>query len=422
MTKKHSLLSRRAKPNKEPVQGQPQPPLESTPEPVHVATPISEPATSVAYADDDRLREVQDRCTNIEEQYPNQAVLYIGSEQYDAMTVTVIEGLRELGFTVYTPDKPNINSWFCNSIAETEEIADGTIPIDFAISNLGWGVQWSMYDKDEGIVPNVPRILIDSDVARGNLTWQQKASKLKEKLLEIPPEEMSILDMPIQPYRWTEDEGDYIPDVIFTAQPFDEYDAVYQPIGIQRAFDDVASSLPQTETIPFVYIPLNRKRRVDDWVVELDKPVIIERNIRGMTIVDPDIAQLVASGGKDGVHGWDQWMFYEGYYDLLNKARCVIYPDHWGSRRPWEALACNAFLLMEKPSIDMSDYSIIDAMPFCTFGSKEELAGKVSWLSAHPNQMEKMRIDAGRMASQYFDCVPLARRMLWYISQKVGAG
>lgn len=373
----------------------------------------------MAYADDGRLREVQDRCTNIEEQYPNQAILYIGSEQYDPMMVTIIEGLHELGFTVYTPDKPNINSWFCNSPVQVDYINDHDHPVDFAISNLGkdaWGIRWSLY----GNLPDVPKVLIDSEVVKGRLTWLQKLAQAKHRLQEKPVD-VTILDQQIQPYRWYEDEGDYQPDVVFTAQPFSDYDAVFQPIGVQRTFDDVASSLPQVEEIPFVYISLARKRKVENWVNDLDN-CHIEKDVRGMTIVDAEIAQLIADDGSSGIHGWDQWMFYEGYYDLLNKARCLIYPDHWGSRRPWEALACNAFLLMEKPSIDMSDYSIVDAMPFCTFGSKEELAGKVSWLSAHPNQMEKMRIDAGRMASQYFDCVPLARRMLWYILQKVGAG
>jgi hypothetical protein len=359
------------------------------------------------------LREVQAKCQGIEDHYPHKAVLYIGSEQYDPMTITLLEGLQELGFTIHTIGKPNVNSWFCNQPVDVQYIED--TPVDFAISNLGWGIRWSLYN----VLPACPKVFIDSQVVKKPTatTWHRKDCRYKVQ--EKPPDEQ-LDDLQIQPYRWFEDVGDYEPTLTLTAQPFTGYDAVYQPIGIQHAFTN-ASTFPKSNTrdTPFTYIPLKNKRRVDDWVTELEN-CHVERNIRGMTIVDSEIAQLIADDGGDGVHGWRYWMFYEGYYDLLNRTQVLVYPNNWASRRPWEALACGCLLMMERPSIDMSAYPITNVAPFCVFESKEELLGKVGYLSAHPAQAERMRQEAAKMAIKYFAPVPLARRMLWHLWDRIG--
>jgi hypothetical protein len=379
---------------------------------VEIIQSIPQPSLSVQNADDTVLREMQARCHGIEDHYPHKAVLYIGSEQYDAMIVTLLEGLQELGFTIHTIDKPNVNSWFCNQPVDIQYIED--TPVDFAISNLGWGIRWSLYDD----IPAYPSVFIDGHVGRGPITWQQKLDKVNDGLQE-KPQDQAVLDQQIQPYPWYEHRGDYEPTLVLTAQPYKAYDAVYQPIGIQRAFSDIDSSTKsRSRDIPFTYIPFKNKRRVDDWVTELTCHV--EKNIRGMTIVDAEIAQLVADDGGDGVHGWRYWMFYEGYYDLLNRTQVLVYPNNWSSRRPWEALACGCLLMMEKPTIDMSSYPITDVAPFCTFESKEELLGKVGYLSAHPAQAERTRQEAVKMAFKHFAPVPLARRMLWHLWDRIG--
>ena len=46
-------------------------------------------------------------------------ILFIGSESYDGPTITIIEGLYNLGYKIFVYKKSNINSWFCNSIIDS---------------------------------------------------------------------------------------------------------------------------------------------------------------------------------------------------------------------------------------------------------------------------------------------------------------
>ena len=62
------------------------------------------------------LEDIYQESKNSERYFKYKNVLFIGSESYDAPTITVIEGLQELGFNIFTIKKANINSWFGNKV------------------------------------------------------------------------------------------------------------------------------------------------------------------------------------------------------------------------------------------------------------------------------------------------------------------
>ena len=69
----------------------------------------------------DVLADIQGRAQGIERHFAYRAILFIPSESYDAAAITVIQGLDELGFKIYT-FKPNINSWFCNTVIPRDRL------------------------------------------------------------------------------------------------------------------------------------------------------------------------------------------------------------------------------------------------------------------------------------------------------------
>ena len=102
------------------------------------------------------LLDVENQSKNVDNMYPHKKILFIGSESYDAATITTLEGLYGLGFVIFTYKKPNINSWFCNTVIQS--LAEITLKIDFVLSNMHWGVKWSLYDH---IPKTIKRVLID---------------------------------------------------------------------------------------------------------------------------------------------------------------------------------------------------------------------------------------------------------------------
>ena len=64
----------------------------------------------------DLLEQIYQKNKDSHNYFPNKKVLFIGSESYDSAVISVIEGLQELCFEIYTIKKPNIknavNSWF----------------------------------------------------------------------------------------------------------------------------------------------------------------------------------------------------------------------------------------------------------------------------------------------------------------------
>jgi hypothetical protein len=157
-----------------------------------------------------KLEEVYQESKNSERYFSHKKILFIGSESYDAPTITVIEGLEELGFEIYTIDKPNINSWFCNKVIKYPQ----KIKFDFVLSNLHWGTRWSYYRKYN--LSFYPKVLIDGDENMNWKTWQEKFDHYKNEYVYEPPEE--IKEKEIAPFHWVESLGDYKPDIVFTAQ------------------------------------------------------------------------------------------------------------------------------------------------------------------------------------------------------------
>lgn len=112
------------------------------------------------------LELIQARYARAEEWFKHRAVWFIGSESYDAATITVLQGLQELDFTVYTLKKPNINSWFVNTVVD-----EPPTEIDFTLSNLHWGTRWDYYRQYE---PPHPWVLIDGDDDYWGKGWRRK--------------------------------------------------------------------------------------------------------------------------------------------------------------------------------------------------------------------------------------------------------
>jgi len=159
---------------------------------------------------DRTLRKAQ----NAEKAYKHKAVLFIPSESYDAATITVLQGLQELGFTVYTYRKPNINSWFCNQVVQS---IPSWMSFDFVLSNMHWGTQWHLYNELE--LNNYPKVLIDGCDNRARHTWRDKYDFYCRKYKGKVRPRSDVLAQAIQPYRWMELLDGYKPDVDFMGFP-----------------------------------------------------------------------------------------------------------------------------------------------------------------------------------------------------------
>lgn len=377
----------------------------------------------VRFADPSTLQLIADQATAIEKRFSNRSVLFIGAECYDAPTITVIEGLQELGFTIYTLNRQNVNSWFCNTVVN--DISN--LKFDFILSNLQWGVRWSYYEEYN--LNSYPKVLIDGCDNHGDLTWKQKITRVRKRWKRVPGDD--VLSRQVQPYQWGESEKGYRPDIVFASQLFPGYDAIYQPFGIQREFVNLAGGLPTTDdrsnTFLFIAGSGTGRAQVQQWVnnspVEGSKVV---SGVRGEAVIPDEIAPFIAKDGDDpGVHSWFRWVHYRGYFNLLRDTKSLIYSNvwkhhhWWDSKRPWEALASGCLIMTETPSIVMNDYPITTLTPFCVFQSQEELIDKCHWLSSHQSHFDKMRVESTELAYRYFTPVPLARRFLLHIFNRV---
>ena len=147
------------------------------------------------------LEDIYNKAFGIENNYKNKKILFIGSESYDGGTITIIEGLSQLGFDIYVYKKTNINSWFCNKIIDNLDNIEENI--DFVLSNLHWGTRWSLYNY---LNHKVPFILIDNDdrMHDDNISdWKNKYKNYCNVYKFEPPDE--IKNMELSPYRWMED-------------------------------------------------------------------------------------------------------------------------------------------------------------------------------------------------------------------------
>ncbi|MHA2232082.1 MAG: glycosyltransferase family protein [Candidatus Hodarchaeales archaeon] len=347
------------------------------------------------------------------------AILFIGSESYDGACITLMQGLQELGFTIYTINKPNINSWFVNTVIDDPH----KYPFDFVLSNLHWGTRWSHYERFG--LQDCLCVLLDGDDNRGIHGWRRKYERLTLLYPVDPPEQ--IRDMKSNaPFRWLESLGDYDPDVVFTTQ-HNLGDTHYFPFGIQREYLQYYQAKKLGERrIDWAHFPGPGEKRSEMESVfyrlskqDVIKGTILGSNVTGEKDIPIGIQELVDDDYSKNIHSYHRWVTHRGYFDALNDTKFLIYPGvtntNWDSKRPWEALASGCLFLMADPGEFTAQYPIQDLMPTCFYSDMDEFKLKVQFLQAYP--AERARVLTHEKAIRYFSPVPLARYFLWKMMQ-----
>ena len=370
------------------------------------------------------LERVYAEASKAECQFERKEILFIGSESYDAPAITVIEGLHKLGFSIYVLHKPNINSWFCNTV-----ITDpGEHRFDFVLSNLHWGTRWSHFDRYH--LHSYPKVLVDGDDNQvSTLSWKDKYRHWCDRYGVEDNEE--IKQRLLSPYRWMEDLGAYTPDVVFTSQKrHKDNSTVYLPFGILEDYNRVFGRRPFPErTIAAVHVPGGGVRRVRMFRLlkglELARLLPGEwsnRPLWGSKSVDERIEDQVAR--DENVHSYHRWLTYSDYVDRLRTAKLFIYPGiqdfpQWDSKRLWEAYAAGCLVMMSKPTVDVSEYPVTELSSFAVCRSALEVVAKCSYLSRRPALLEALRTETVRKAVKYFDSAAIARYFLWRLRERL---
>jgi len=357
-----------------------------------------------------------------EKAFKHKSILFIPSESYDAAAIIVLQGLEMLDFTIYTIQKPNINSWFCNEVIEDPS----GLKYDFVLSNMHWGVRWDFYDKYN--LRGRPQVLIDGCDNRGRHTWKDKQQFYlkKYKGMRLPAHSIWLKEQ--QPHRWMMDLRGYKSDVVFTTQknPGDEK-TVYLPEGIHKQYlTRREGKVGKERDIDFAHFPGpgDKKRELTAFLKSANIPGRVwNKKARGRTIIPDEIAWNVKAD-RANVHSWYRWVMYWDYHKVLNRTKILIYPGvyarpHWDAKRPWEALASDCLVLTEKPPIDMSEYPMTELCPSAVYGSLAELEEKCDFFYRNPGRTEQRRLRAVGGALKYFTPVPLARYFLWKIKGKL---
>lgn len=371
-----------------------------------------------------KLNEVYEESKGSESYFPHKSVLFIGSESYDAPTITVIEGLSKLGFNLYTIDKPNINSWFCNQVVSDPS----TLSFDFVLSNLHWGTRWSYYDQYD--LNSLPKVLIDGDDNKqGGLTWRDRHALYCERYEVNPPEE--VKKSQLSPYRWMEPLGDYQPNVIFTSQKeHGDNETYYLPFGLIDKFLHFFENRPFGERdIDFLHIPGGgvRRERMRICLARLKRyrllpGKLVNETIWGGKLIDDRILDLEAN--DDNVHSYHRWVVYNGYSEALSRSKILIYPGihdspQWDSKRPWEGYAAGCLVMMLKPTIDVSEYPITEICPFAVCESVTRLIAKCAYLKYRPNLLNRLRQKTYSRAKQFFNSRAIASYFLSRVKENV---
>ena len=298
----------------------------------------------------------------------HKAILYIGSESYDAPAITVLQGLQELGFEICVIAKPNINSWFCNVVVPENRIPQ----VDFVLSDLHWGTRWSRYAT---LPRSLPRVMIDGDDEFWGKGWEYKFGQYWNRYRTDAPDSVKIA-FPC-PYRWVEPLNGYEPDVLFVSHKQAWQEAFYLPFGITREYLKAgAHRRNSARPIDFLHVPGHGKARarVDAMIHAKDLPgVAVSRKFRSTS----DYPDGIPSQGNR-VHSWWRWGTDPAYFDALKRAKVLIYPVlkgfHWDSKRPYEALAAGCMLLMQRPRCDQSDYPLDEAGAYFEWPGGLEMA------------------------------------------------
>lgn len=375
-----------------------------------------------------RLEESYQESRNSEKYFKNKNILFIGSESYDAPVITVIEGLQELGFKIYTLHKPNINSWFCNQVIKNPEDVK-KIKFDFILSNLHWGTRWSYYQKYN--LHSYFKVLIDGDDNMNWKSWKDKYEYYKKEYVFEPEEEIKLKE--IAPFRWVESIDGYQPDIVFTAQKqFGDQNSYYLPFGIHREYFKLSEGKTTNQReIDFCHIDgPGIKRKKTKYLIKLLgffkilPGKIFNGYIRGEVEIPKQIKHFLTEDNKNNrVHGYHRWTMGKDYFKVLNNSKILIYPgiDHWpfwDSKRPWEAYASGCLVLMEKPCIDVSEYPITEICDFAVYNSYLEFIKKCHYLYKNQAFLDKLRRESFEKAKRYFSPKPIANYFLQKIKEK----
>lgn len=369
-----------------------------------------------------KLEEIYNQSKNSEQFFKHKNILFIGSESYDAPTITVLSGLIELGFNIYTVKKPNINSWFCNKIIENPKEID----FDFVLSNLFWGTRWSYYKKYN--LEKYLKVLIDGDDNLYWKTWRDKYIYYTKNCVFNPPEEIKNLNL--MPYRWVEPLGDYNPDIVFTSQKqFNDKETFYLPFGIQKHYCDLFEN-KNTEERQFDFTHILGvgiyRRRMGKLMKISRRFKIIPGKIsnesaysRGNEIMPDAIRECIVNDYN--VHSYHRWISDKLYFKLLNDSKVLIYPgiDHepmWESKRPWEAYASGCLVIMRRPYTDVSEYPITEICEYAVYDSYLGFIRKCRYLYKNQDFLEKMRKESFEKSKKYFTEKPIANYFLKIIN------
>lgn len=370
----------------------------------------------------DILEEVHQKSQNIEEKFPHKRILYISQNTYSSPTITILQGLDKLGFKIYTLGKSSINSWWCNKVIGIP----GSRKFDFVLSSLGSGVLWEHYDKYE-LYSHI-KVLIDGMDTRKTKTWREKYAFFRHRERKNPRPSKAILREDIQPYCWYAPLGDYAPDIVFMTQkiPGSDETTFYLPVGIQlQALALYEGKSGHERNVDFFNLPGNGdgRRALTQFVATGRLPGKVHNGqLKRRPLIPKEIKHLVKRD-RHKAHGWDRWVQYQNYFEMLNDTKVYLYPsvtnaDHlWDALRLWNALASGCLCLLQQPNIDISQYPVTELCPEMQYVNHEELLDKAEWLYRNPGKCERLRLQVHEGALKYFTPIPLARRFLWRIWQ-----
>lgn len=364
------------------------------------------------------LESLYQRNLNIEKRFKHRAVLAILPESCHAPVVTILEGLQELDFKVYVVGKSNVNSWFVNEVISDPRKVD----FDFILGAFRWGTRWDHYNTFG--LHDCFKVLIDSCDNRGVKTWEEKHNSYRRRFRgPMPPEE--ILNGVLQPHRWVLPLSGYKPDLVFVSQKVRGVKTQYLPFGIHREYLDLYENKKGKERkVDFAHIPGRgpRRRELEKFLAENRLPGrVFNRNVYGGPVVAKEIKSLAMGNSLDGgryVSSYSPWILYENYFGVLNNTRVLIFPGvsektpWWDAQRPWEAHASGCLVLYKTPTIDMSQYPVLELCKEAVYDAFAELVSKCKYFYQDQERLERLRLETVRKALRYFTPVPLARYFL----------
>ncbi len=370
------------------------------------------------------LKRIYYKSQGVEKKFKHKAVLFIPTESYDAATITVLQGLERLAFSVYTIGKPNINSWFINTVIDNPN----SVEYDFILSNLHWGNRWDYYDRFK--LHNHFKVLIDGCDDRGKRNWGEKHDFYYKKYGRLGKD---VTKRELQPWRWMMPLHGYKPDIVFTSQKPHGSQSFYLPFGIHREYQRFTAGKSDRERrIDFANFPGpgSGRERLTNFLKRTKLPgVIHNEKVRGVIESSLDFELFMNVALKDNnIHSWHRWLEYPDYFKVLNDTKVLVYPNvytdraHWDSARIWEAYTSGCLVMLEKPNVDMSQYPVIELCKEAQYTDLRDLVGKCQQLYSNQKRFEQLRLQAIEGALRFFTPVPLARLFLWRILSKQKGG